>query len=153
MGLSEDTPTERASKQFSSLTSLGRQAVPEWWSPPVERMVKRASGTSARRVYVRLWSIRLVSLDYASTASDQCLQDAITSVIAHPAPKTHLIVTTSADKTLRTWDARTGALVKEHTGHHAPILGASLGLQGSVIVSAGDDGVCLVFTTEVDSGL
>ncbi|KAF8554394.1 ribosome biogenesis protein Sqt1 [Imleria badia] len=77
-------------------------------------------------------------------------QDAITSVIAHPSPKSHLIVTASADKTLRTWDARTGTLVKEHTGHHGPVLGASLGLQGSVVVTAGDDGVCLVFTTEVD---
>ncbi|KAF9238494.1 WD40-repeat-containing domain protein [Melanogaster broomeanus] len=77
-------------------------------------------------------------------------QDAITTVLAHPAPKSHLIVTASADKTLKTWDVRTGTLVKEHTGHHAPILSASLGLQGSVVVSAGDDGVCLVFTTEVD---
>jgi len=79
-------------------------------------------------------------------------QDAITSVMAHPAPKSHLVVTASADKTLRTWDARTGTLVKQHTGHQGPILGASLGLQGSVVVSAGDDGVCLVFTTEVDEG-
>jgi len=75
-------------------------------------------------------------------------QDAITSVMAHPEPKTHLIITASADKTLRTWDVRTGALIKEHTGHRGAILGASLGLQGSVVVSAGDDGVCLVFTTE-----
>lgn len=72
--------------------------------------------------------------------------------MAHPSPKSHLIVTASADKTLRTWDARTGTLVKEHTGHHGPVLSASLGLQGSVVVSAGDDGVCLVFTTEVDEG-
>lgn len=71
-------------------------------------------------------------------------------MLNHPAPKGHLIVTASADKTLKTWDARTGTLIKEHTGHHGPVLGASLGLQGSVVVSAGDDGVCLVFTTEVD---
>ncbi|KAJ8585744.1 WD40 repeat-like protein [Rhizopogon salebrosus TDB-379] len=77
-------------------------------------------------------------------------KDAITSLLAHPAPKSHLIVSASADKTLRTWDARTGALVKEHTGHHGPILSASLGLQGSVVVSGGDDSACLVFTTEVD---
>ncbi|KAG2110851.1 ribosome biogenesis protein Sqt1 [Suillus discolor] len=77
-------------------------------------------------------------------------QDAVTSLLTHPAPKSHLIVTASADNTLRTWDARTGALVKEHTGHHGPILSASLGLQGSVVVSGGDDSACLVFTTEVD---
>lgn len=70
--------------------------------------------------------------------------------MAHPAPKSHLIVTASADNTLKTWDARTGTLIKEHTGHRKSVLGASLGLQGSVVVSAGDDGVCLVFTTEVD---
>lgn len=77
-------------------------------------------------------------------------QDAVTSLLTHPAPKSHLIVSASADNTLRTWDARTGALVKEHTGHHGPILSASLGLQGSVVVSGGDDSACLVFTTEVD---
>ncbi|KIJ62817.1 hypothetical protein HYDPIDRAFT_113924 [Hydnomerulius pinastri MD-312] len=77
-------------------------------------------------------------------------QDAITALLTHPVPKSHLIVTASADKTLRTWDARNGTLVKEHKGHHAAILGAALGLDGSVVVSAGDDGVCLVFTTEVD---
>lgn len=77
-------------------------------------------------------------------------QDAVTSLLTHPAPKSHLIVSASADNTLRTWDARTGALVKEHTGHRGPILSASLGLQGSVVVSGGDDSACLVFTTEVD---
>ncbi|KAG2146190.1 ribosome biogenesis protein Sqt1 [Suillus bovinus] len=77
-------------------------------------------------------------------------QDAVTSLLTHPAPKGHLIVSASADNTLRTWDTRTGALVKEHTGHHGPILSASLGLQGSVVVSGGDDSACLVFTTEVD---
>lgn len=87
---------------------------------------------------------------FSDAPLDQYLQDAITSIIVHSAPKSHLIVTASADKTLRTWDARTGTLIKEHTGHHGPILGASLGLQGAVIVSAGDDGVCLVFTTEVE---
>ena len=39
-----------------------------------------------------------------------------------------------------------GALVGEYKGHQGPILGASIGLGGSVVVSAGDDGVCLVFT-------
>jgi ribosome assembly protein SQT1 len=87
---------------------------------------------------------------YWKAAALILFKDAITSLLAHPAPKSHLIVSASADKTLRTWDARTGALVKEHTGHHGPILSASLGLQGSVVVSGGDDSACLVFTTEVD---
>ncbi|KAH9917834.1 ribosome biogenesis protein Sqt1 [Fomitopsis serialis] len=75
-------------------------------------------------------------------------EDAVTSLLPLPAPKGHLVVSGSADKTLRTWDARTGTLVRAHKGHHGPILGAALGLEGGVVVSAGDDGVCLVFTTE-----
>ncbi|KAI5122313.1 hypothetical protein M0805_002389 [Coniferiporia weirii] len=74
--------------------------------------------------------------------------DSITSLLAHPSPKNHLVTSASADKTLRTWDARTGQLLKEHKGHSGPILGAALGLGGTVVVSAGDDGVCLVFETE-----
>jgi ribosome assembly protein SQT1 len=74
-------------------------------------------------------------------------QDAVTSLLAHPSPKGYLVVSGSADKTLRTWDARTGTLVREHKGHRGPILGAALGLKGDVVISAGDDGVCLVFTT------
>jgi ribosome assembly protein SQT1 len=74
-------------------------------------------------------------------------QDAVTSLLAHPSPKGYLLVSGSADKTLRTWDARTGTLVREHKGHRGPILGAALGLNGDVVISAGDDGVCLVFTT------
>ncbi|KAF5391549.1 hypothetical protein D9757_002340 [Collybiopsis confluens] len=74
--------------------------------------------------------------------------DAVTTLLAVPAPKAHLLVTASADRTLRTWDARTGTLIKEHTGHHSAVLSASLGLDGSVVLSAGDDSVCFVFTTE-----
>ena len=75
-------------------------------------------------------------------------QDAITSLVAHPSPKNHLITSGSADKTLKTWDARTGKLIKEHKGHNGPIHSAALGPNGSVVVSAGDDGVCLVFAAE-----
>lgn len=75
-------------------------------------------------------------------------QDAVTRLLTHPTPKGYLLVSASADKTLRTWDARTGTLLREHKGHRAPVLDASLGLDGSVVISAGDEGVCLVFTTE-----
>ncbi|KAF7312260.1 Ribosome biogenesis protein Sqt1 [Mycena indigotica] len=74
--------------------------------------------------------------------------DAVTTLLAHPSPKGYLLVSASADKMLRTWDARTGNLVRKHLGHQGAVLGASFGLQGSVVLSAGDDGACLVFTTE-----
>lgn len=72
----------------------------------------------------------------------------ITSLLAHPSPTNHLLTTASSDRTLRTWDVRTGKLLKEHKGHSGAILSAALGLGGSVVVSAGDEGVCLVFATE-----
>ncbi|OBZ72612.1 putative WD repeat-containing protein C25H1.08c [Grifola frondosa] len=75
-------------------------------------------------------------------------EDAVTSLHRLPPPKGHLLVSASADKTLRTWDARTGTLVRENKGHQGPVLDAALGLGGGVVVSAGDDGVCLVFPTE-----
>ncbi|EKM78755.1 hypothetical protein AGABI1DRAFT_114353 [Agaricus bisporus var. burnettii JB137-S8] len=75
-------------------------------------------------------------------------EDAVTRLLTHPPPQSHLLVSASADRTLKTWDARTGKLLREHTGHRGPVLDASLGLNGSVIVSAGDDGICAVFTTE-----
>ncbi|KAF8583725.1 WD40 repeat-like protein [Ramaria rubella] len=76
--------------------------------------------------------------------------DAVTSLNPHPVPSSHLLTTSCADKTLRTWDVRTGTVVREHKGHHGPILGASLGIAEGrvVVVSAGDDGVCLVFAAE-----
>ena len=70
--------------------------------------------------------------------------------MAHPAPKGYLLISASADKTLRTWDARNGNPLKTHLGHDAPVLDATLALDGSVVVSAGDDGLSLVFTTEVE---
>ncbi|KAF8183946.1 ribosome biogenesis protein Sqt1 [Pholiota molesta] len=76
--------------------------------------------------------------------------DAVTALIAHPAPKSYLVISASADKTLRTWDARDGTAIRTHTGHHGPVLAASLGLEGSVIVSGGDDGLCMVWTTEAE---
>lgn len=75
-------------------------------------------------------------------------EDAITALLSFPHPKSHMIVSASADKSLKTWDARTGTLVREHKGHHGPVLAASLGTQGQVVVTGGDDGVCLVFATE-----
>jgi WD40 repeat protein len=75
------------------------------------------------------------------------LQDAVTSLSMHPT-KPHLVISSSADHTLRRWDARAGALVREHKIHQNPINGAALGKGGEIVVSAGDDGTCLAFGTE-----
>lgn len=40
--------------------------------------------------------------------------------------------------------------MKTHTGHRGPVLGATLALDGSIVVSAGDDGLSMVFTTELE---
>jgi ribosome assembly protein SQT1 len=74
-------------------------------------------------------------------------QDAVTCLLTRPTPKSHIVVSASADRTLRTWDGKTGTLLREHKGHSGPVLGASLGLEGAVVLSGGDDGDCLVFTT------
>ncbi|GJJ08630.1 hypothetical protein Clacol_002849 [Clathrus columnatus] len=59
--------------------------------------------------------------------------DSITSLHPHQAPSTHLLTSSSSDKTLRTWDVRTGTVVKEHKGHHGPVLAASLGSVQNVV--------------------
>ena len=41
-------------------------------------------------------------------------------------------------------------MLKAHVGHRAPVLDATLALNGSVVVSAGDEGVSMVFTTEAE---
>ncbi|KAG9020781.1 hypothetical protein FS842_007041 [Serendipita sp. 407] len=76
--------------------------------------------------------------------------DSVTNIIQHRSPS-HVITTASADKTLKTWDVRNGTLLKEHTGHRGPINGIDIGTGAggkSVIISAGDDGACLVWDTE-----
>ena len=74
-------------------------------------------------------------------------QDAVTSLLVHPT-KPHLVISSSADHTLRTWDVRAGALVRGHKGHQEPINAAALGEGGEIVVSASDDGTCLAFGTE-----
>ncbi|KAI0029710.1 WD40 repeat-like protein [Vararia minispora EC-137] len=74
-------------------------------------------------------------------------QDSVTSLHVHPT-KAHLLISASADGALRTWDVRTGTLLREHKGHRGAVLGASLAMGGDVILSASDDGKCLVFATE-----
>lgn len=86
------------------------------------------------------------------------MQVTITSLAKHPAPTLHLVTSASADRSLKTWDVRTGSLVAHHQGHMGVVNGVQVarapafagadgqgGQHGQVIVSAGDDGVSLIW--------
>ncbi|KAF8340497.1 ribosome biogenesis protein Sqt1 [Cantharellus anzutake] len=75
-------------------------------------------------------------------------ESSVTKLLTHPVPHGHLLTSASADTTLKTWDARAGKLLRHHVGHQGPVFDAALGLGGTVVVSAGDDGICLVFGTD-----
>ncbi|OCF78470.1 ribosome assembly protein SQT1 [Kwoniella mangroviensis CBS 8886] len=74
-------------------------------------------------------------------------EESITSIAAHPAPFLHQVTTASADSTLKTWDIRTGALLATHKGHVGVVNGVAVAPVegGQAIVSAGDEGVSLVW--------
>ncbi|BEJ16401.1 hypothetical protein CspHIS471_0510060 [Cutaneotrichosporon sp. HIS471] len=83
--------------------------------------------------------------------------EAVTAIACHPAPCQYVVTTACADRTLRTWDMRTGQLLAEHHGHAgavncvtvSPALDGDespLGLpQAQFIVSGGDEGASLLF--------
>ncbi|KAI9024034.1 WD40-repeat-containing domain protein [Hyaloraphidium curvatum] len=80
--------------------------------------------------------------------SEECLirflsQDAITRLRFHPA--TPLVTTASADRTIRTWDSRTGQCESTMQGHSDTILDLVLSKDGRTAVSGSDDGTALVF--------
>ncbi|KAJ3359782.1 hypothetical protein GGF32_009017 [Allomyces javanicus] len=56
------------------------------------------------------------------------------------------LVSCSADRTVRVWDARTGAQLHRWMGHQEPILAMDMTVNGETVVTGGDDGVCLVFS-------
>ncbi|KDQ24861.1 hypothetical protein PLEOSDRAFT_1107788 [Pleurotus ostreatus PC15] len=74
-------------------------------------------------------------------------EETVTAILPLAAPKSYYVVTASADRNLKTWDARTSTQLCEHVGHQASVLAAALGVNGTVI-SAGDDGMCFVFAAE-----
>lgn len=57
------------------------------------------------------------------------------------------MTTASADSTLKTWDIRTGTLIATHTGHMGVVNGVAVapGGESKVVVSAGDEGVSLIW--------
>lgn len=58
-----------------------------------------------------------------------------------------MLVTSSADKSLRLWEARTGECLRVFKGHQETVL--DFDLSGARIVSGSDDGVALVWAMDV----
>ncbi|KAG8906399.1 hypothetical protein FRB99_006994 [Tulasnella sp. 403] len=98
--------------------------------------------TGATDGKICIWDLTSMKLRYTLTHSDS-----ITSIQVSPSSTSrgHHITSSSQDKTLKTWDTRTGQLLQEHLGHRGPVLGASVGAFEDFVyvISAGDDGACL----------
>lgn len=69
--------------------------------------------------------------------------DAVTKIVF--LPKSPVFLVSSMDGKVYKWDARTGELLHECVGHHMGILDFSIDCSGERLVTAGDDGVALVF--------
>lgn len=59
-----------------------------------------------------------------------------------------MCTSSSVDRTIRQWDARTGQCMQTWRGHQDVVLGFAATLDGGRVVTCGDDGVCLVFVRE-----
>jgi len=70
-------------------------------------------------------------------------QDAITTLVIHRA--TGKITTGSLDKTLSTWNLKTGEQLNVHSGHHDVVHMAKLTSDHKKLLSCSDDGNVLVF--------
>ncbi|KAI8343294.1 WD40-repeat-containing domain protein [Chlamydoabsidia padenii] len=56
-----------------------------------------------------------------------------------------LLVSCSADRNVKMWDARTGVCVKSWQGHRDAVLDFAVSNDGQTVVTASDDGACLVY--------
>ncbi|KAJ2121520.1 60S ribosomal subunit assembly or modification protein [Coemansia sp. RSA 720] len=56
-----------------------------------------------------------------------------------------MLTSVSMDCTVRLWDSRTGDCVRVSRGHQEGVLDFALSNDGSMVVTASDDGCCLVF--------
>ncbi|KAI7863342.1 WD40-repeat-containing domain protein [Spinellus fusiger] len=57
------------------------------------------------------------------------------------------LISCSVDKNVLLWDVRTGECKKKWQGHRDTVLDVAVSSDGTTIVSASDDGHCLVFST------
>ncbi|KAG8931070.1 hypothetical protein FRC01_001887 [Tulasnella sp. 417] len=104
--------------------------------------------TGATDGKICIWDLTTMKLRTTLTHNDS-----ITSIHASPISTGlgHHITSSSSDKTLKTWDTRSGQLLAEHRGHRGPVLAAAVGAfqEYAYVLSAGDDGVCLVFDAKL----
>ncbi|KAJ2856271.1 60S ribosomal subunit assembly or modification protein [Coemansia erecta] len=70
--------------------------------------------------------------------------DSVTGLLWHD--ESPLLTSVSMDCTVRTWDARTGDCVRVSRGHQEGIMDFALSRDGHTVVTASDDGCCLVFS-------
>ncbi|KAJ2871456.1 60S ribosomal subunit assembly or modification protein [Coemansia aciculifera] len=70
--------------------------------------------------------------------------DSVTRVLWHESSP--MLTSVSMDCSVRTWDARTGECVRVWRGHQAGIMDLALTHDGRTVVTASDDGCCLVFS-------
>ncbi|SAM04289.1 hypothetical protein [Absidia glauca] len=87
---------------------------------------------------ISIWDVQTQRL--RSTLSHE---DAIIKVkFVHNSP---LLVSCSADRNVKMWDARTGVCVKSWQGHRDAVLDIDVSSDGQTVVTASDDGACLVY--------
>ncbi|KAJ1815399.1 60S ribosomal subunit assembly or modification protein [Coemansia sp. RSA 2598] len=70
--------------------------------------------------------------------------DSVTRLLWHE--NSPMLTSVSMDCTVRTWDARTGDCVRVSKGHQEGIMDFALTRDGHTVVTASDDGCCLVFS-------
>ncbi|RKO85334.1 angio-associated migratory cell-like protein [Blyttiomyces helicus] len=87
---------------------------------------------------IAIWDVSTLRLRHAVSHDD-----AVTKLQWHA--NTPLFTSVSADRTVRCWDGRTGAMRLQRSGHQDTILDLAVSRDGTRIVTASDDGTCLVF--------
>ncbi|KAJ2157847.1 60S ribosomal subunit assembly or modification protein [Coemansia sp. RSA 552] len=88
-----------------------------------------------------IWDISSNSVRLRTTLKHD---DSVTNIVWHK--DSPLLTSSSMDLTLRTWDARTGECLRTWKGHQEGVMDFALSNDGNTMVTASDDGCCLVFT-------
>ncbi|KAI8812140.1 WD40-repeat-containing domain protein [Cladochytrium replicatum] len=70
--------------------------------------------------------------------------DTVTAILFHPIEH-YLLLSASADMSVKMWDVRSGEMVKDWGGHQDMILDLAITPDGTKFVTTSDDGTALVF--------